>query len=195
VPGLALTVAAHGLGESTWERPTAIGQFEEVFSNTGHFEYRKRNADGELIVGVDFAPLRAVWPTIEGKLSCECILDNGSQIVTMKDTIWEKLGNNLRIQECMEMESANSSRTVTNGRLRNVRFTFDDMDVYLQVQVMPNAPFDVLLGRPFHMLLACITRDFPNGDQQITIKDPNSDMIVTIPTVERNKKRRSNPDF
>jgi hypothetical protein len=50
------------------------------------------------------------------------------------------------------MEAANSTITETHGHLRNVRFTFDDIDIYLQVQVMPNAPYDILLGCPFYAL-------------------------------------------
>jgi hypothetical protein len=68
----------------------------------------------------------------------------------MNSVIWEKLGNNLQVERALKMEAANSTITETHGRLRNIRFTFDDIDIYLQVQVMPNAPYDVLLGRPFY---------------------------------------------
>jgi len=186
---------AAGLETHALERPVAVSQYEQVNNNSGHFEYTKRDSSGDLIVGEDSMPLRAVWPTIEGKVTCECLLDNGSQMVTMNEKIWKKLGNNLRIQECVEMQAANSSRTITNGRLRDVKFTFGDIDVYLQVQVMSNVPYDVLLGRPFTALTECVTRDYRNGDQHITIRDPNSDTVVTLPTRERNYPRSVKSDF
>jgi hypothetical protein len=72
------------------------------------------------------------------------------------------------------MEATNSTITKMHSRLCNVRFTFDDIDIYLQVQVMPNAPYNVLLGHPFYTLTECITKDFANGDQHLTITDPNT---------------------
>jgi hypothetical protein len=93
------------------------------------------------------------------------------------------------------MEAANSTVTETHGCLRNIRFTFNDIDIYLQVQVMPNAPYDILLGCPFYALTECITKDFANGDQHLTITDPNTRQCVTIPTQERKRQRRPDPDF
>ena len=60
---------------------------------------------------------------------------------------------------------------------------------------MSNVPYDVLLGRPFTALTECVTRDYRNGDQHITIWDPNSDTVVTLPTRERNYPRSVNSDF
>jgi hypothetical protein len=90
----------------------------------------------------------------------ECILDSGCQIVAMNSVIWEKLGNNLQVERVLKMEATNSTMTKMHGRLHNIRFTFDDIDIYLQVQVMPNAPYDILLGHPFYALTECITKDF-----------------------------------
>jgi hypothetical protein len=164
----------------------------EVFANTDFSTYDRL---GELVVGKDSVSLRSVFPVLEGKLTVECVLDSGCQIVAMKDTIWEQLGNNLQVEERMSMEAANSSVTSSSGRLRNVRFTFGDIDIYLQVQVMSNPPYDVLLGRPFTTLTECVTKDFVDGDQHITIRDPNSGRLVTIPTKERKRNRRPDPDF
>jgi hypothetical protein len=83
------------------------------------------------------------------------------------------------------MEAANSTITKTHGRLRNVWFTFDDIDIYLQVQVMLNVPYDILLGRPFYALTECIMKDFANGDQHLTVMDPNTRQCIMIPTRER----------
>jgi hypothetical protein len=68
-------------------------------------------------------------------------------------------------------------------------------DIYLQVQVMPNAPYDILLSRLFYALTECITKDFTNGDQHLTITDPNTRQCVTIPTKEWKRHRHPDPDF
>jgi hypothetical protein len=143
------------------------------------------NPDGidDLRVGCDSIPLRSIFLLVKGKLMVECILDSGCQIVAMNSVTWEKLGNNLQVEHALKMEAANSTITKTHSRLRNICFTFDN-DIYLQVQVMPNAPYDILLGRPFYALTECITKDFANGNQHLTITDPNTQQCVTIPTKE-----------
>jgi hypothetical protein len=93
------------------------------------------------------------------------------------------------------MEAANSTITETHGRLRNIHFTFDNIDIYLQVQVMPNAPYDILLGHPFYALMECITKDFANRDQHLTIMDPNTWQCITIPTREQKRHRHPDLDF
>jgi hypothetical protein len=82
------------------------------------------------------------------------------------------------------MEAAHSTITEMHSRLCNIHFTFDDIDIYLQVQVMPNAPYDILLGCPFYALTEYITKDSANGDQHLTIMDPNMQQCVMIPTKE-----------
>jgi hypothetical protein len=111
----------------------------------------------------------------------------------MNSTIWEQLGNNLQVEQALKIEAANSTITKTHGHLWNIRFTFNDIDIYLQVQVMPNAPYDILLGCLFYTLTECITKDFANGDQHLTIMDPNTQQCITIPM--REQKRQCCPDL
>jgi hypothetical protein len=41
-----------------------------------------------LQVGRDSIPLHSIFPLVEGKLTVECILDSGCQIVAMNSVIW-----------------------------------------------------------------------------------------------------------
>jgi hypothetical protein len=149
----------------------------------------------DLRVGCDSIPLCSIFPLIKGKLTVECILDSGCQIVAMNNVIWEKLINNLQVEQALKMEAANSTITKMHGCLCNVCFTFNNIDIYLQVQVMPNAPYDILLGHPFYALTECITKDFANGDQHLPVTDPNTRQCVMILTRERKRHRHPDPDF
>jgi hypothetical protein len=154
-----------------------VGKLEEVPDNSpaGYSGCAIHDPDGtdDLQVGRDSIPLCSIFPLVKGKLMVECILDSGCQIVVINSVIWEKLSNNLQVERALKMEAANSTITETHGRLRNIWFTFDDIDIYLQVQVMPNTPYDILLGHLFYALTKCITKDFANGDQHLTVMDPN----------------------
>jgi hypothetical protein len=180
-------------------RTTEVGKLEEVPNDSPavYTGCTVHNPDGsdDLQVGHDSIPLHLIFLLVKGKLIVECILDSSCQIVAMNNIIWEKLSNNLQVEQALKMEATNSTITKTHGCLHNVRFTFNDIDIYLQVQVVPNTPYDILLGRPFYALTECITKDFANGDQHLTITDPNTWQCVMIPTREWNRHWCLDPDF
>jgi hypothetical protein len=113
---------------------TEVGKLEEVpdDSPTVYSGCTIHDPDGtdDLQVGCDSIPLRSIFLLVEGKLMVECILDSGCQIVAIK---WEKLSNNLQVERTLNMEAANSTITKMYSCLHNIHFTFDDIDIYLQV--------------------------------------------------------------
>ena len=82
----------------------------------------------------------------------------------------------------MTMSNANTSTESTIGVVENLALDFSAGEVYLQVQVVPHANFNLLLRRPFQYLLSAKTDDFPDGSQLITLHDPNSGKAYKIPT-------------
>ena len=98
----------------------------------------------------------------------------------------------------MQMEAANSTITATMGHLKNLGFTFSDINFFLQVQVMPNAPYEVLLGQPFYALTELISQDYASGEQHIQIRCPNTGVVMKLPTYEHKhnqKKKRISQIF
>lgn len=156
--------------------------------------------DIPLVIGRDSVPLRAVYPVINDKYVFENVLDQGCMIVSMGGSVWAKLGYGLENKR-MRMQSANNTKNDTLGCISNVKFSFGNVHLYLQVQVVDDAPYEILLGRPFFALAEALTKDYPNGEQLLTITDPNSKAVVTLPTIEhsiKNRKERSDtgkPDF
>ena len=61
--------------------------------------------------------------------------------------------------------------------------------LYLQMHVICDHAYDILLGRLFNVLMESVVRNFRNEDQTITIKDPNNRTIITIPTMLRSLAR------
>ena len=135
------------------------------------------------------SPLSAVYPLISSHHKFENVLDSGSQINGIREDIWEAIGDPL-LDAMMTMQSADNAQNDTLRKLRNVRFTFGDVDLYMQMQVVENAPYKVLLGKPFFALTACSTKHFPNGDEHITITNPNTGRSATILAVEHSVKNR-----
>ena len=110
------------------------------------------------------------------------VLDSGSEIVIMPKWMWEDLSLPVWSNHVMTMSNANTSMESTLSVVENLCLDFSASEICLQVQVVPRANFDLLLGRPFHCLLSTSTEDFPDGSQTITLCDPNSEKAYELPT-------------
>ncbi|KIJ20735.1 hypothetical protein PAXINDRAFT_49410, partial [Paxillus involutus ATCC 200175] len=82
----------------------------------------------------------------------------------------------------MNMTSVNTQTDTILGVLENLCLNFRAGDACVQVQILPRANFNMLLGRPFHCLMSTTTDDFPDGSQNITLRDPNSGKEYKLPT-------------
>ena len=138
-----------------------------------------------IIVADHSVNLRVLDLILNDKIHVEAILDEGSQIVGLRKDIWEKLGVPIRSDHKMNMVSANASSNQTIGLIHDLKVTIGAYNFYLQVQVVENASYEMLLGRPFLTLTEANTQHWANGDSHITLQDPNSKAIITLPTKAR----------
>ncbi|KAF5320913.1 hypothetical protein D9619_000033 [Psilocybe cf. subviscida] len=140
-----------------------------------------------VVVAEHKVDLRAIPVEIPGAGKIEAVLDDGCQIVAISKTVWEKSGLALRSDHVMSMESANSQTNDTMGLLPDLAVTIGGHTFYVQCQVIDNAPYQMLLGRPFLTFTQASVRHFLNGDSHITLVDPNTQAVITIPTHARDR--------
>ncbi|KAJ7690999.1 hypothetical protein B0H17DRAFT_1134019 [Mycena rosella] len=140
----------------------------------------------QIYVARDSVPLRVTFPYINSQGPVECVLDSGSQIVSislaqaqMCGLVWDP---NINIF----MQSANGQLEKSMGLARNVPFRWGELKVYLQVHVIRGPAYKVLLGRPFDVLTKSRT-DHDAGNQLLTLTDPNTGRSWTVPTYDRVK--------
>ena len=114
------------------------GEVDRAFSDRGH------QSDDGLIVAHHSVPLWSLEAKIVG--TSWSILDSGSEIVTMPKRVWEDLGLPVRSDHVMTMSNANTSTESTLGVVENLCLDFGAGEICLQVQVVPRANFDLLLG-------------------------------------------------
>jgi hypothetical protein len=131
--------------------------------------------------------LRTIHAVVNGSSEEECILDGGSQIVSMSKAVAVRLGLPWDPEICIHMQSANNQIEKSLGLVRNVPFRFDHITVYLQVHVINEPAYKVLLGRPFDAVTCSIYENDRDGGQIVTIQCPNTRKKITIPTRERGK--------
>lgn len=148
------------------------------------------NATGGLpkgaVTAVVSEAIRAVRPTIAQRRTVEALIDPGCSIVSMSDALCRELALLYDPGIVLPLQSANGQVNHTLGLAPNVPFTFGDITLYLQVHIVENPPFEVLLGRPFDRLTKVIARTYQDGSQGLTITDPNSGRKVTVPSYDRN---------
>ena len=133
----------------------------------------------------DSFALRSVYPVINNIGTEEALLDSGSQIVSMSRDTAILLGLTWNPAITINMQSAQGHIEKTLGLSKNVPFQFGEITILLQVHIINNLAYKILLGRPFDALTESEVKNERNGAQTITLTDPTSQTRVVLPTYPR----------
>ncbi|KAF9440211.1 hypothetical protein P691DRAFT_688453 [Macrolepiota fuliginosa MF-IS2] len=128
------------------------------------------------------ATLRVIPALINSIREEEALLNSGSQIVSMSREAASACKVTWDPETTINMMSANGQINRTCGLARNIPFTFGNVTTYLQVHVMDDAPYQVLLGRPFNVITESKVVNSAEGGQYINIMDPNTKEQAMLPT-------------
>lgn len=113
-----------------------------------------RHDESFVVASASFAP-RSKGSLIKLKMECdgipiEAIIDTGSQLNIANRSIWKKsFSRPMDITKKIIMNDANGGTGLLTGFVPNVPFKIGDVLTYASVFVGDNAPFDLLLGRPW----------------------------------------------
>jgi len=75
----------------------------------------------------------------------------------------------------------------TLGLVMTLPFNLGGIIIHLQVQVIKDPAYKVLLGRHFDVLTGSMVINSMDGGQTVTITDPNSGKRTMLPTFDRRK--------
>lgn len=139
----------------------------------------------QVYVSKESASLRVIYSMVNEKCVVECVIDSGSQIVSMSLEKAKEVGLTWDPDVQIYMQSANGQLKKSVGLSRNVPFVFGDITVYLQVHIIDQPAYKVLLGRPFDILTESSINNKSDGSQTVTLKDPNTLKRCTLPTYAR----------
>ena len=147
--------------------------------------------DSPIYVAKDSHSLWSIMMLIDHKEEIECVLDPGSMIIAVSEACCNSLGLLYDPTFRLHMESANGEVNKSLGLARNVPFTVGPITIFLQLHIVKSPAYDILLGRPFDVLMQSVIKNYCNEDMTLTIEDPNAHRIVTIPTLRRGPPRFS----
>jgi hypothetical protein len=179
----------------TWRITDPISQYLESVPREDRSRQLFAMEKTDLITAKDMATLRVIPTLVNDVREEEALLDSGSQIVSMSRTTAMNCKITWDPDVTINMQSANGQINRTCGLAKNVPFSFGDVTVYLQVHVVENPPYDILLGRPFDVLTESRVVNSSEGAQMIVITDPNTKARTTLPTYAKGqlpKARKGN---
>jgi len=78
------------------------------------------HSSSDLIVAKSIVELRMILLKLEDHVDVEAVLDEGSQVIGLRQDIWEQLGLPIHSNQTMVMQSANKSCNTTMGLLPNL---------------------------------------------------------------------------
>ncbi|KAI0739852.1 hypothetical protein C8Q80DRAFT_1111704 [Daedaleopsis nitida] len=152
-------------------------------------QYMKTLAPGEtmplLLTAPTSAAIRSVKGTFPGAVDAPCTMDTGSAIISMSEDFCHHSGLAYDPDLRLEMQNANGSNSYSLGLARNVPVQFGGLTVYLQIHVLQSPAYDVLLGRPFDLLVESTVQTRRDGSTTVAIHDPNTGKTSVLPTTPR----------
>ena len=101
----------------------------------------------------------------------------------MADEVCNDLGLIYDPSIILNMQSANRAVDQSLGLACNVPLQVSEITLYVQIHIIRNLAYNILLGRPFDILTESIVHNYANEDQTLTICNPNSGLHATILTL------------
>ncbi|KAG2019713.1 hypothetical protein CC2G_005126 [Coprinopsis cinerea AmutBmut pab1-1] len=138
-----------------------------------------------IVKAEESSSLRVIYPEINGAMKEESLLDGGSTICSMHEQAAKDHGLTWDPAVTVWMSSADKGLKKSLGLARDVPFVFGEVRVYLQIHVLPDVGYRILLGRPFEMIAETLTKNNRDGSQTITLTDPQNGKVVRLNTYPR----------
>ncbi|KAG6857874.1 hypothetical protein C0995_004533, partial [Termitomyces sp. Mi166 len=142
-PGMSANRSnTNSLSASITELKGTVGAVDPVEAFYSHWPPEHR---ASLCIAKDTDSLRAIMAVINGKEEVKCIVDSRSQIVSMSEEIAHHLGLVYDSMVVLNMQSANGAIDQLQGLARNVPCTIAGLTIYLQVHVISQPAYNILL--------------------------------------------------
>lgn len=140
-------------------------------------------------VARDAFSLRSIQVRVNFIDNIDAVLDNGSSVISMSEAAAKHCLLSYDPTIFMTMESANGGLDRTLGLAKNVPCKISGISVFFQIHIVRSPAYDMLIGRPFDVLTRSTVQNFGDGTQNVTLYDPNSSQVCTVPTYPRRNPR------
>ncbi|KAG2335643.1 hypothetical protein BDR05DRAFT_855710, partial [Suillus weaverae] len=115
--------------------------------------------------------LREIRVTLNGTHSELGLLDEGSEIVVIREDIWKKTNAPINQNVRMRMQTANGGSQEMAGCLEMLEIDVAGIKTWAHVYVVPDAPYRLLLGRPWQRLVR-LSKAEDTDNVHVSVHDP-----------------------
>ena len=140
---------------------------------------------------VEFAtPLREVEVVVMERHRELGLLDEGSEIVIVREDLCKELGLEVNKKRRMTMQMANGGKEEMQGCVEYLELEVGGVKTYAHAFVVQSAPYRLLLGRLWQKGVKLGKIERADGSMEVEISDPGEGRKqVVVPTRERMGKR------
>jgi len=122
---------------------------------------------------VEFAtPLREVEVVVMGQRHELGLLDEGSEIVIVREDLCKELGLKVNKKRRMTMQTANGGKEEMQGCMEYLELEVGGVKTYAHAFVVQSAPYRLLLGRPWQKGVKLGKIEQADGSMEVEISDP-----------------------
>jgi len=122
---------------------------------------------------VEFAtPLREVEVVVMGQRHELGLLDEGSEIVIVREDLCKELGLKVNKKRRMTMQTANGRKKEMQGCMEYLELEVGGVKTYAHAFVVQSAPYRLLLGRPWQKGVKLGKIEQADGSMEVEISDP-----------------------
>ncbi|KAG2341765.1 hypothetical protein BDR05DRAFT_887432, partial [Suillus weaverae] len=116
-------------------------------------------------------PLREIRVTLNGTHSELALLDEGSEIVVIRQDVWQKTNTPINQDVRMRMQTANGGSQEMAGCLEMLEIDVESIKTWAHAYVVPEAPYCLLLGRPWQRLVH-LSKAEDTDSVHVSVHDP-----------------------
>ncbi|KAG5640347.1 hypothetical protein DXG03_009138, partial [Asterophora parasitica] len=138
-----------------------------------------------VVVAKESHSLQSILMCIDAQEQVKCIMDSGCQIIAMSEEVCHDLHICYNPTVILHMQSANRMVNPSLGLAQNVPCTISDITLYLQIHIIRNPAYNILLGWPFDVLTCSSVKMHLANETIITITNPNTRVVTSIPSFAR----------
>ena len=130
-------------------------------------------------------PLQQIGVRLNDTVRVNGVLDSGSSFIGIPRRIWQELKSPACISNPTHIHTVTASPSKSSHIIPSVKISFPGFSIHAPVHILEDAPFDLLLGRPFFTHTRAVTVDQFVDFQTIYLTDPITGEVLLMPTFPR----------
>ncbi|KAL5521947.1 hypothetical protein ACEPAF_1801 [Sanghuangporus sanghuang] len=130
-------------------------------------------------------PLHEINVRLNDTLQVNGVLDSGSSFIGIPRRIWRQIKSPACISNPTHIQTASPNPSQSSHIIPCVKISLPGFSMHAPVYILKNAPFDLLLGRPFFAHTHAVTADLDEHFQTLYITDPVTGEVFCLPTSPR----------